>query len=415
MTEKNKRITWSILLLLIFLCSCGKNGNLSAIDSPKATANEPAAEEPPKERAEKGYGLPVDAIQRKESEDDCKKMMELIRAIYAHADKGGASNAVLPDEALLEMQGKLKETKNPVIRTGTYSNMENFERADHFLKECMEGVSGSLAVYEVRSDGGIGRMKFIFDGTDLYVLTMSAVWDKENEPGIAYVSYTRIREWRYTDKGWFCYELCVPEPPDVTEIVDGSRLVRVKPMTGANREMSEKCVLGLAYSGNNILCSDWDTAHMEALDYNGSYEYLYAMKYQESFQPEDDLAAIPKEEFEKLIMEYLPVTEAELQKYAVFDRKNQAYAWKRLGCSNYAPTFFGTSVPEVTHIRENGDGTVTLTVDAVCAMVLCDDDAITHELTVRFSGDGSFQYLGNKILGNGSQDMPDYQYRINKQ
>ncbi len=22
----------------------------------------------------------------------------------------------------------------------------------------------------------------------------------------------RIKEWKYTDKGWFCYELCVPEP-----------------------------------------------------------------------------------------------------------------------------------------------------------------------------------------------------------
>ena len=30
------------------------------------------------------------------------------------------------------------------------------------------------------------------------------------------------KEWKYTDKGWFCYELCVPEPPEVSEIVDGS-------------------------------------------------------------------------------------------------------------------------------------------------------------------------------------------------
>lgn len=37
---------------------------------------------------------------------------------------------------------------------------------------------------------------------------------------------------------------------------------------------------------------------------------------------------------------------------------------------------------------------------------------ITHELTVRFAEDGSFQYLGNKILNGGIKDIPEYQYRI---
>ena len=84
----------------------------------------------------------------------------------------------------------------------------------------------------------------------MYVLRVLAVWDDENEPKITYTSYTRIKEWKYTNKGWFCYELCVPEPPEVMEIVDGSCMLRIKPMTDENREMSEKCVLGLAYQGN---------------------------------------------------------------------------------------------------------------------------------------------------------------------
>lgn len=75
-------------------------------------------------------------------------------------------------------------------------------------------------------------------------------------------------------------------------------------------------------------------------------------------------------------------------------------------------TFFGTSLPEVVDIKENQDGTVTLTVEAVCDMVICDDAVITHELTVRFAEDGSFQYLGNEILNDGIMHIPDYQYRI---
>lgn len=222
-----------------------------------------------------------------------------------------------------------------------------------------------------------------------------------------------IKEWKYTDKGWFCYELCVPEPPEVTEIVDGSCLVRIKPLSKEQREMSERCVQGLGYQGNNLLCSNWDTDHMEKLDYNGMYEYLYAMKHQKAFDAEDYPNGIPKEEFESLIMEYLPVTAEQIQEYAVFDEKNQTYVWVRLGCLNYAPTFFGTSLPEVIDIKENEDGTVTLTVDAVCDMVICDDAVITHELTVKFADDGSFQYLGNEILNDGIKEIPDYQYRIN--
>ena len=151
---------------------------------------------------------------------------------------------------------------------------------------------------------------------------------------------------------------------------------------------------------------------MEYLDYNGMYEYLYAMKYQEQFPSEDYPNGIPKDEFERLITEYLPVTVEEIQDYAVFDEKKQTYVWERLGCLNYAPTYFGTSFPEVTDIRENKDGTLTLTVDAVCSMILCDDAVITHELTVKFAEDGSFRYLGNKILDDGLSNIPEYQYRI---
>lgn len=68
----------------------------------------------------------------------------------------------------------------------------------------------------------------------------------------------------------------------------------------------------------------------------------------------------------------------------------------------------------MTKIRENKDGTTTLTVEAVCEMVVGEEAVVTHELTVRFYEDGDFQYLSNKILGNGKKDIPDYHYRVEK-
>lgn len=276
----------------------------------------------------------------------------------------------LNDETVLEMQKRLMETGCPVSTLVTYSNMGNYESVDSYLENCTAGERGSVVVYEIHSDGGIGRIKYIYDGTDMYVVSAGSVWNKNGKSGMSYISYTRIKEWKYTDKGWFCYELCVPEPPEVTEIVDGSCLVRIKPLSKEQREMSERCVQGLGYQGNNLLCSNWDTDHMEKLDYNGIYEYLYAMKHQKAFDAEDYPNGIPKEEFESLIMEYLPVTAEQIQEYAVFDEKNQTYVWVRLGCLNYAPTFFGTSLPEVIDIKENEDGTVTLTVDMIVTFII---------------------------------------------
>lgn len=412
-----KKSMWLMITLVcsILSCACNKNWNSMKNEYAERTDREADTDSqkeiPSGNKDAKGYHLPIDARQRMEAEEDCNEMMGLISELYKNAEKGCASNVVIADEVIDQMVEQLKATGCPVTITELYSNMENYTKLEDFLNAAAAGSGGSAVVYEIHSDGGIGRYQYSYDGKDMYVLSVKAAWN-DDKPVIAYMSYTRMKEWKFTDKGYFCYELCVPEYPEVTEIVNGSCMVRVWPITEENREMSEKCVLGLAYQGNNLLYSDWDADHMEHLDYNGMYEYLYAMKYQEQFPSEDYPDGIPKDEFERLIMEYLPVTAEEIQSYAVFDEEKQTYAWVRLGCFNYAPTYFGTSFPEVTDIRENEDGTVTLTVDAVCSMILCDDAVITHELTVRFSEDGGFRYLGNKILDDGISNIPQYQYRI---
>lgn len=113
-------------------------------------------------------------------------------------------------------------------------------------------------------------------------------------------------------------------------------------------------------------------------------------------------------------MKYLPVTAEEIREWAVYDEATKTYAWENLGCGNYTLSYLGTALPEVVDVWENEDGTTTLTVDAVCEMFIADDAMLTHELTVDFKEDGSFQYLGNKIIDNGIQDIPEYRYRISR-
>ena len=409
------------MTLCVFCCSCSqKTNDVKKISTQhekklKSVPNNTKEDVISEEDLEKGYDLPVSAQENEEATRDSMQIMSGLEHIYRNADKGDSLNVVLDNKSICKMIKKIKQQGYSVTVSEDYSNMENYKRFSSFLAKAQKKQKGSGVIYEVHSEGSIGREKFIYDGKEMFLLASNASWDDNGKPIITFVSYTRIKKWRYSRKGWFCYELCVPEYPEVTEMVDGSCLIRIKPMSDNKRKLSRKCVRGLAYQGNNILCSNWDQEHMQKIDYNGLYEYLYAMKYKKKFNGKKYPSGIPKDQFEQLIMEYLPVSREDIEKYASYNEKKKTYDWMRLGCFNYAPNFFGTSIPEVTKIKHNSNGTVTLTVDAVCEMVLCNEAVITHELTVKFNKDGSFRYLGNKILNGGIKKIPEYQYRILKE
>ena len=411
-----------VMTLCVFFCSCSqKTNDVKKTSSQhekklKSVPNNNTKEDViSEEDLEKGYDLPVSAQENEEATRDSMQIMSGLEHIYRNVDKGDSLNVVLDNKSICKMIKKIKQQGYSVTVSEDYSNMENYKRFSSFLAKAQKKQKGSGVIYEVHSEGSIGRKKFIYDGKEMFLLASNASWDDNGKPIITFVSYTRIKKWRYSRKGWFCYELCVPEYPEVTEMVDGSCLIRIKPMSDNKRKLSRKCVRGLAYQGNNILCSNWDQEHMQKIDYNGLYEYLYAMKYKKKFNGKKYPSGIPKDQFEQLIMEYLPVSREDIEKYASYNEKKKTYDWMRLGCFNYAPNFFGTSIPEVTKIKHNSNGTVTLTVDAVCEMVLCNEAVITHELTVKFNKDGSFRYLGNKILNGGIKKIPEYQYRILKE
>ena len=135
----------SILLIMAFLigcdlCACGKEdsvvGESLVEDTEEVSSTEEtkSAEEEAAEQWEKGYDLPVDEQEREEAETDCKKLMEHYLDIYETADKGIASNVVLDDQTVLEMQKKVKDAGYPIATMVTYSNMGNYESVDSFLR-----------------------------------------------------------------------------------------------------------------------------------------------------------------------------------------------------------------------------------------------------------------------------------------
>lgn len=132
--------------------------------------------------------------EKKEAEEDCKRIMDYISDIYEQADKGDASNVVLSDETVLEIQSKVAELGYPVRSAVQYSGMENYGIFENFLKQCAEGDSGSILMYDIHLGGGVGRSKYVFEETDMYVLDICSVWDQHDQPAISYVSYAKIKD-----------------------------------------------------------------------------------------------------------------------------------------------------------------------------------------------------------------------------
>lgn len=58
---------------------------------------------------ERGYDLPVDEVVKEEAIEDCKNVMNLMKAIYQKADKGTSSNVVVSETVMEKMQEVLKE------------------------------------------------------------------------------------------------------------------------------------------------------------------------------------------------------------------------------------------------------------------------------------------------------------------
>lgn len=301
----------------------------------------------------------------------------------------------------------------PVFTDDVYTEMKNYEKMEAFFADAAAGKACDVTAYQQHEDGGITKYWYVFDGEDMYVYITINTWNEKKKKYTANETIAKIKEWEYTEKGWFCYEMCVPEPPEVTEVMNGKVMIRVKPMQEEYREFAVRYLLPVGYKGNNLFRLEWNTEELENLDYTGLYEYLFTLEYQEAFDWKQYQDGIPAEEFETLMTAYLPVSTGQLRQWAAFDEEKQVYPWIRLGCGNYAPNKLGTSIPEVTDIRENADGTVTVTVDAVCE--LAGNEAVfTHQVTARITEEGRIQFLGNHIAAGEEQKLPDYQYRLGR-
>lgn len=384
------RKSQGLLLVLLLLVLAG----IFLLTSARKEKEPAESRQEEAEEEEKGYGLSVSEEEVQEAQKDCREKMNLVEDLYQSAEKGTAQNAVISRETAKDMMEVLGETGASVSPGSFWLNMKNGEDLKEFLEETARGKSGETVVYEIHTDGGLGRKKFCYDGENMYEIYVGAFWKEEGGMTFSEVTRTRLRKWEYTGKGWFLYEYCVPEPPEVTEIVNSYEMMRVREQEERLLELEERWLLPLGYQGSSLLAVDWTAENLSMVEPGSAFSGLYAVEHGQKPSVEQYPEGVPAEEFETLFTRYLPVSVSTLRQWADYDAGTGRYAVDLLGYGSTPPGIFGTSVPEITGVTENPDGTLILETDAVCEMA-GQEAAMSHCITVRLEGD-RIQYLGNR-------------------
>jgi phosphoribosyl-AMP cyclohydrolase len=329
------------------------------------------------------YDMPIALSEKNEASAEIKQVMD----IYKDCD----------EDSFSEIQKRISEIGFPVSLPGVYTDMSNYMKFEDYLEKCEHGKSCSITLYRIHEDGGLSRNKYIFDGNSMYLMVHKAGWN-ENELQIYYSNYSRIVRWDYSKNGWFSYELYVCDSPEITEVINGCEMIRVKPFDKTLKKWSEEIAYPIGYHGINIMSSDWDLEHFENINFDACFEYFYYMKYKDKVDMDDIEDGIPEKMYEEVIGTYLPIDKHTLRKYVQFDKKKKVYYYSRIGYMNASPAEFETSIPEVINIVDLEDNVYQLRINAVCGMQYPCDQILTHDLTVKKVENGPCQYISNRII-----------------
>lgn len=271
-----------------------------------------------------------------------------------------------------------------VVSVTEDTNMENYEKVEEFYAAYMEKRDAEVTVYEVKRDGLIGAVTFIYKDGRLQTYYVGIGWQEGGVPEIRDTLVSDLEEIRLTEKGYFIYTY-------EGEMAHSSlrQYWRVKPLSDKCRELTEKYVQGLSYIDYNLLVTNWDSSNVGDILMPCMFGDIYRINTGENLKTEN--GRIPAETYEKIITTYFPVTIEELREKCGYDESSDSYEYEMMFASPYPP--FGEVVD---YSVNSATGTITLIVDGVWADYNS-DLAFTNTILVQPFDDGTFRYLSNTI------------------
>ena len=408
----------SIFLCIVFLLSGCSAQNITPQYNPSETRSSPDFRLLGAEK--------LDDETSGKIEKRCLEIADLYQSQYHTAKKKKPElryeQSSVSDTDLEKIKATLLEKGVSVIdangdETSTLLNPEPFS---DFWNNVSAQQDAELEAIALSEYGGFYYYLFSYHSGKRYFAYANLEWDTAGRPKVKDFQKTSIDSWLYTENGNFMYTRTTGcAAPHVFEKMGRCQLLRIEPVPNALLQYSLAYIAPVGYKGNNLLISDWSEPDFGSLNFNDLLEYLkklgtgsYLSPKDYPFDEQSDNFYIPRSEFEAVILPFFNMTAPQLKKAASCDEDRNAYPWQEYKGTNTYPN--PTLYPNVIASQKNSDGTLTLTVDAICPEK--ETDALfTHKLTVRPLEDGGFQYVSNAITAGNEEDIPVYFPRVREQ
>ena len=394
----------TVLIFLAFLSGCAAvdgSGNRDELQGSEYTDGQTSDVQ----KAEDDYKTDYIDMEEDEKQSVRNRMSGLgvlCKDAYIHADKGGASNVVLDEEAVHAMI-ETAAAQGWAVTCGSYDhNMLNYEDVDRALKGAAEGDTLQTEFYEITTSGYFRYFRLSAEDRELTVIYANAAYNDNMDLQIRQLEKFRVYDWEYTEKGWLIWEKALSKNQEM----DMHSFFRILPLDEKCRELCDQYILPVSYFCNNLFLTDWDAGSMDRIEFNDLYEFLYEMKYGEKLDEEAAAGGIPKAQFEEVVLTYFDISVEQPEKYARYDAAVGVYPWEPVNAWNRVRQV--QPFPEVVRCEENQDGTWTLYVEGIL-IVAGDDCAFRHRVTMR-ERDGGWVYVANDI-DKDSGNAPGYRPR----
>lgn len=285
-----------------------------------------------------------------------------------------------------------------VVDSENQVDMVNSDKVKKFIGEVRNKKEAELTIISILENGGFIQFDLKTSEGKVNVTRSNYSWNGktlETDSKEEYPAYN----WSYSEEGYLFFEQY--HAPGYDGASDHTAL-RVQHLDEKCRELNRQYILPIGYELNNMFILDWSENDFEGLNFYDLFDILYQKIYKQSmpYRPSDNCAIgliyhVPKDEFEKVIMSYFKIDSKTLQSKTEFLQDDQSYEYRPRGLYDCEPP--SIPYPEVVDYVEDGDGTITLTVNVVYPDKNL-SKAYVHKVVIRPLSDESFQYVSNHVV-----------------
>lgn len=337
----------------------------------------------------------------KNNQDESDKMTAVCGDLYEKA----ASEDHMDDlEMIRSIVRRFGENGYVSVDSKNQIDMTNAEQAIQFCEKVSAKEEAGLTIIQITYF--VGLIKFDFRTNDGNVDVIRTNFDYKNgKLQRGFTGSYAAENWKYTEDGYLMFSgTYYSAERQILTSSNGKEYMafRILPLDEKCRELNRQYLLPVSYERNNMFLLDWSEEDFGQLNFYDLYDIFYPEIYGKPvpYTADDNLGVgavyqIPKDEFEAVIMTYFKIDSETLQSKTTYHPEAAVYEYKPRGF--YEREYPEYPYSEVTGFTENGDGTITLMVQAVFPYRGV-SKVYAHEVVVRPLENGRAQYVSNKII-----------------